>query len=195
MTPDTVPLREPLVAIRLHRHQPEPGAPAGRGRELLDLREREHQRAAALAALRELAQRTRAVVEQVPAQVGGRLDEVATIAVELGLAIARELVGDALGKGLVDPTATVMRCLRDCVHGSDRADLVVRLHPADLATVQAGLQQTPELAAEASAARFVADPAIPRGGVLAETGAGRLRYDPRDVLERVCAEVRREAGS
>jgi hypothetical protein len=31
--------------------------------------------------------------------------------------------------------------------------------------------------------------------VRAETGAGRLRYDPREALERVAAEVRREASA
>ena len=41
--------------------------------------------------------------------LAGRLDEVATIAVELGLAIAREIVGAAIDKSEVDPTPTTTR--------------------------------------------------------------------------------------
>jgi hypothetical protein len=182
-----------LVGIRLHargvRGQPMPA----RAKELLDLRERETRREAALTALRDLALTARQTVAAVPGQVNTRLDEVAGLAVELGLALANELVGDALAKGLVDPTPTVVRCLRDCVHGSSRTDLVVRLHPHDLAAVQTNLQGHPEVAEEVAAARFVADPTVPRGGVRAETGSGRMQYDPRDVITRICAEVRREA--
>ncbi len=192
-TTDSVRLQAPLVALRLHRVAAG-AAPAPHVRELLGLDQREAQRRAALQALRELAHAARTAVDQLPARVTARVDEIAGIAVELGLAIARELVGDALGKGLVDPTATVVRCLRDCVHGTSRTDLVVRLHPADLGVVQSALQAMPELHDEIAAARFTADPAVPRGGVVAETDAGRLHYDPQDVLERVCAEVRREAS-
>ena len=137
----------------------------------------------------------RAQVQTVPGVVQQRLDEIAGIAVELGLGIAREIVGAALDNGQVDPTATVARCLADCVHGSDRADLVVRLHPGDVAAVQTKLQAMPELQQELDAATLVADQSVPRGGVRAETGAGRLHYDPREVLERICDEVRREAGA
>jgi hypothetical protein len=105
------------------------------------------------------------------------------------------LVGAALDKGLVDPTPVVLRCLRDCVHGAGKADLVVRLNPQDLAAVQERLRDNAELRQEIADARFVADPVVPRGGVRAETGAGRLLYDPQEVLARICAEVRREVSS
>jgi len=194
MTTSSVPLAAPLVGIRLHtRHAAAPATP--RLQQLLDLKDREARREAAVAAVRDLARGAQKAVEQIPSQVNQRLDEVAAIAVELGLALANELVGDALAKGLVDPTPTVVRCLRDCVHGSDRGDLVVRLHPQDLPLVQTSLQQHPEVCDEAAAARFVADATLPRGGVRAETQAGRLHYDPREVLARICDEVRREAAS
>jgi len=38
------------------------------------------------------------------------------------------------------------------------------------------------------------DPSLPRGGVRAETGAGRLRYEPLAALERVAAAVRGAAA-
>lgn len=194
-TTTSIPLHAPLVGFRVHSRR-QPAAAAGtRVQQLLDLEEREARREAAVTALRDLAAAARKVVEGLPAQVGQRLDEVAGIAVELGLAIANELVGDALAKGLVDPTPTVVRCLRDCVHGSSRGDLVVRLHPEDLAAVRTALQQRPEVQEEVAAARFLADATIPRGGVRAETQAGRLHFDPREVLTRIADEVRREAAS
>jgi flagellar biosynthesis/type III secretory pathway protein FliH len=197
-TTNTVPMHAPLVGLRLHARRPiaQPGAAAGGAnpaQRLLDLHEMQQRREAAVTALRELATASRRAVEALPQQVGTRLDDVAALAVELGLALANEIVGDALQKGIVDPTPTVVRCLRDCVHGSSKADLVVRLHPDDLALVQTTLHAHPEVRDEAAAARFVADPTISRGGVRAETGAGRLQYDPREVLQRICDEVRREA--
>lgn len=190
----TVPMHAPLVGIRLHGARA--GAAAGgRAQQLLDLVAREAQRAAAVQAVRDAAHAAQRAVEALPLQVQQRLDDVAAIAVELGLALAREIVGESLAKGLVDPTPTVVRCLRDCVHGARSTDVVVRLHPQDLAGVQSALQggSARGLAEEVAAARFVADPSVPRGGVHAETGTGRLCYDPSEVLARICDEVRREA--
>ncbi|MEZ6036042.1 MAG: FliH/SctL family protein [Planctomycetota bacterium] len=192
----SVPVTARLVGLRLHARRGPGGVPeAPAARALLDLKARNEQRLADEKALRQLVATARAQVAALPGQVRERTDEVAALAVELGLQIARELVGAALDKGLVDPTPTVARCLADCVHGSDRSDLVVKLNPADAEAVRNGLAQLPELAEEAEAARFVADASVPRGGVRAETGAGRLRYDPLDVLQRICDEVRREASS
>ncbi|HEX5054025.1 MAG TPA: FliH/SctL family protein [Planctomycetota bacterium] len=185
-----------IVAIRLHARRPPAGSQqSARVEALLDLGQREAQRRAAAQALVDLTTAAKRVVEQVPDVVRTRLDEVAGLAVELGLQIARELVGNALDRGFVDPTEVVVRCLRDCVHGSDRSDLVVRVHPDDLTLVQQQLERRPEVADELLATRFVADATVPRGGVRAETDTGRLRYDPRDALERVCAEVRREVSA
>jgi len=191
-----IQLPAPIVGIRLHSPRPDAaGRPAPESTWLLSLGERERQRAAAAAALRGLIEVAQQAVRQLPQAVAARLDEVAALAVALGLAVAREVVGAALDRGAVDPTPTVARCLRDCVHGSSRADLVVRLHPADLELVRAGLAALPGADDEAAAARFVADPALGRGAVRAETETGRLRYDPREVLERIAAEVRREVSA
>jgi flagellar biosynthesis/type III secretory pathway protein FliH len=179
-----------LVGLQLRGRGP--GAPAT---PLLDLRQREQDRAAEAAAVREVCAAARQAVDALPAAVAARVDELAGVAVELGLALAREIVGAALDKGLVDPTPVVLRCLRDCVHGAGKADLVVRLHPQDLAAVQQRLRGHAEMQEEIADARFVADPLVPRGGVRAETGAGRLLYDPQEALARVCAEVRREVSS
>lgn len=195
-TTTTLPLTTRLVAVRLHARRGSGGTPAAaRVQTLFDLKQREAARVAESEALRAFVAQARRAVEAVPGLVQQGVDQVAGIAVELGLAVARELVGAALDRGLVDPTPTVARCLRDCVHGSDRADLLVRLNPADLEPVQQRLAAMPELHEELELARFVADATMPRGAVRAETGAGRLRYDPREVLERICDEVRREAAS
>lgn len=192
----TVPVPQRLVGLRLHRRAGAGGAPATpRARQLLDLEERTRQLEADREQLRGALSTAQQQLQSLPQVVNQRLDEVAGVAVELGLSIARELVGAALDRHLVDPTPTVARCLRDCVHGSGGADLVVRLHPDDLAGVKTSLAAAPELARLAADAELVADGSVPRGGVRAETGAGRLHYDPREVLERICEEVRREASA
>ncbi len=189
-----LPVATPIVGVRLLPRHPSAGSPqAGAVATLLDLGQREARRIAEGKLVERLVANAQRLVDELPAQVGTRLDEIAALAVELGLGIAREIVGAALDKGFVDPTPAVVRCLRDCVHGASSTDLVVRLHPDDLLLVQERLQVVREVQDEVAAARFVADPSIPRGGVRAETGAGRLRYDPREALERVADEVRREA--
>ncbi|MBL9077464.1 MAG: hypothetical protein JNL08_08175 [Planctomycetes bacterium] len=187
---------EVLTGIRLLPRHARPGTPqAATAARLLDLGEREALRVDEGRRVVELAAAARRAIAELPTLVGQRLDEVAALAVELGLQVAREIVGAALDAGRHDPTPTVARCLRDCVRGSSATDLVVRLHPDDAAAVQQRLAAQPELHDEVAAARFVADPKVPRGGVRAETSTGRLRYDPREALERIVAEVRREAAS
>ncbi|HEB53944.1 MAG TPA: hypothetical protein ENI87_11885, partial [bacterium] len=185
-----------LIGLRLHTRRGPGGVPLSpRARALLDLEAQNLKRAADQQVVRDLFAEMRQQTAAMPELLNGRLDEVAGIAVELGLSIAREIVGAALDKGIVDPTPTVATCLRDCVHGSDGGDLVVRLHPEDLENVLNTLATMPELEGDIDRARFVADQSVPRGGVRAETGAGRLRYDPGEVLQRICDEVRREASS
>lgn len=189
-----IPVTSRLVGLRLHTRRGPGGAPeSARARHLLDLEARNLKREADEKVLRDLLAEMRGQVAAMPGLIGSRLDEVAGIAVELGLAIAREIVGAAIDKGNLDPTPIVVRCLKDCVHGSGGGDMVVKLNPEDLASVKTRLAQTPDIDDEVAAARFVADATVPSGGVRAETGAGRLLYNPREVLERICVEVRREA--
>ena len=191
-----IPVTKRLVGLRLHTRRGPGGVPESpRARVLLDLEAKNLKREADMEVVRGVLADARGQLAGIPGIVNGRLDEVAGVAVELGLAIAREIVGSALEQHIVDPTPTVARCLRDCVHGSNQADLVIKLNPDDLANVKTRIAEIPELAREAADAQFVADPSIPSGGVRAETGAGRLHYDPREVLERICEEVRREASA
>lgn len=188
-----LPVAAPIVGVRLHSRQPAAGTPAAARVEwLLSLADRERERVAAVAALKGISRAAQQALAAIPGAVGARLDEVAGIAVELGLAIAREVVGAALDQGLVDPTPTVARCLRDCVRGSDCGELTIRVHPDDLALVLDRLSAMPELREQLASTQLVADASLARGAVRAETEAGRLRYDPREALERVCAEVHRE---
>ena len=186
----------PIVGLRLHSQRPAPGSPqAAKVASLLDLGAREAQRQAEHQLVADVVAALQKVSLELPRTVQTRLDEVAAVAVELGLAIAREVAGASIDKGLADPLPAVVRCLRDCVHGSSRSDLVVRLHPADVELVRSRLAAMPELETEVAQARFVADRAVPRGGVNAETEAGRLRHDPRDAVARITEEVRREVSS
>jgi len=192
MSTTRLPVGAPIVALRLHPRRPAAGAPAAaKVAELLDLGAREARREAEGKLFVDVVAAMKRTIGDVPKAVAARLDEVAAIAVELGLGIAREVVGAAIERGLVDPLPTVVRCLRDCVHGSSSTDLTVRLHPEDLELVKARIAAMPEIADEAASAKFVADPKVPRGGVHAETDAGRLRWDPRSAVTRIADEVRR----
>lgn len=193
---NSIPVTARLVGLRLHTRRGPGGVPeAPRARQLLDLESQNLRRQADEKVLRDLLSEARNQVAAMPGILTTRLDEIAGITVELGLAIAREIVGAALDQGMVDPTPTVARCLADCVHGSDRGDLVIKLNPGDMASVQTRIAQMPDLGEELAKTHFVADRSVPTGGVRAETGAGRLHYDPREVLERICEQVRREASA
>tara|TARA_R110002072_G_scaffold174303_1_gene329293 strand:- start:5139 stop:5732 length:594 start_codon:yes stop_codon:yes gene_type:complete len=193
---NVIPMTSRLVGLRLHNRRGPGGVPESpKARQLLDLEAQNMAREADAQVMRDLLAEARNQIVALPGVVNERLEEIAGITVELGLAIAREIVGDALDQGRVDPTPTVARCLADCVHGSDRSDLVIKLHPDDMANVQTRIAQMTELGEEFAAARFVADATVPSGGVRAETGAGRMHYDPREILERICNEVRREASA
>lgn len=186
-----LPLEEPIRQARMLPLQaPVESAEGKRVRWLLQLGEAQRRREAEQKALHATAQALQKTLLSLQGSVNSRLDQVAQQVVELGIALAREIVGDALERGLVDPTATVLRCLRDCVHGADPKDLVVYLHPEDLAPVQDRIRRMPELQAEFGLARFLADPSLARGAVRAETGAGRLRYDPQQVFARLAEAVR-----
>ena len=191
-----LPVPAAIVGLRLHARQPAAESPAAAVvATLLDLGAKRAEQDAQRRAFAQFVAAMQQAVDAVPSTVAARLDEVAAIAVELGLGIAREVVGAALDKGFVDPTPTVARCLRDCVRGADRGEIVLRLHPQDVDAVRSCLAETGELDEELARARFVADRSVPRGGVCAETDAGRLRYDVRQALERISDEVRREVAT
>jgi flagellar biosynthesis/type III secretory pathway protein FliH len=188
-----LPVEEPIAGLRMHPSQPVPGTEAAATVQwLIGLGDARRRRDAEHKALLTIAQSVERTLLNLPGTVNHRLDAVAGMVVELGLAVAGEIVGAALEQGLVDPTPTVARCLREAVHGSDQGDLKIHLHPEDLGLVFDRLQQQPELHDRLAAAELVADAAVARGAVRAETGAGRLRWDPREVLQRISREIRAE---
>lgn len=189
-----LPVEEPIAGLRMYPSKPVPGTEAAaKVQWLIGLGDAQRRRDSEHKALLTIAQSVERTLINMPGNVNTRLDAVAGMVVELGLAVAREIVGDALEQGLVDPTPTVARCLREAVHGSDQGDLKIHLHPEDLGLVLDRLQQQPDLRQRLAAAEVVADAGVARGAVRAETGAGRLRWDPREVLQRISQEIRREA--
>jgi flagellar biosynthesis/type III secretory pathway protein FliH len=136
-----------------------------------------------------LLQRITGAIQGVEAQVAHNLDEVSSIAVELGLALAREVVGEAIDRGLVDPTPIVRRCLEQAVvapRGQGPA-LRLQMHPEDLElwASQAEASEQQDVAVEVG-------PGLSRGEVVITTGVGQLHYDPREVCDRLCEAVRTE---
>lgn len=191
-----VAVDEPVRGLRVHSRTAALDAAARAKIEwLVGLGQTQARQKAELEAIQRAAQAVQRTLQGLQQQVGQRLDEIAGLVVELGLAVAREVVGAAVDQGLVDPTPTVIHCLRDCVHGAESKDLVVHLHPDDLGLVMARLAAMPELQAQVADAQLLPDASLARGAVRAETGAGRLRYDPRESLERVAEAVRSAASA
>jgi flagellar biosynthesis/type III secretory pathway protein FliH len=189
-----LPLLEAPRGLRLHAERKPDGGTSAKVSWLLGLGEAQARRIAEHKALLQMVQSLQRTMLTLPAVVTARLDQIAAMAVELGLAVAREVVGDALARGHVDPTPVVARCLREAVHGSTAADLVVHLHPDDLAPVMDRVARDPELQAQFAAATLRPDPQQPRGSVHAVTGAGSLTWEPLHVLERLAEELRRAAA-
>lgn len=167
---------------------PEPGS--DKTTWLFDLRERAKAEARQQDAFRTTLEGIDRAVEAMTATVEQRMQEVGAQATELGLALASEVLGIALDQGLADPTPTVVRCLRDAA--SDDNQVEVFLAPDDLGPVLDRLESHPELRESVARAGFSADPELDRGAVRLETAFGRLLYDPAEVLQRICDEVRRE---
>jgi flagellar biosynthesis/type III secretory pathway protein FliH len=186
-------IRLPSAPSRLRLHSAPASGPGSRGAvELQQLQARAAAHEASRAAVQALVAQMRDATGQLAAVVQGRLDEIGAQAAEFGLAVAREVIGAALGAGTSELAPVVGRCLRQCAREGERAVLVVRLSPSDLGPVLSALEAEPSLRESSQHARFVADPAIARGSVQVETGAGRLSYDPREVFERIAAAVRQE---
>jgi hypothetical protein len=188
-------LAEDVRGLRLHDPKPAAGvARSPRLARLLDVRERSERERQQHAALVQTLGAIGAALERLPRQVAESLRGVEAIAVELGLTVAREVVGSCLERGLVDPAPIVARCLRAAVAGVETATLVIALHPSDLPLVLNAVESDPELRSAASGCSFEPDPRLARGAVRVGSEAGRMLYDPREVLERIADEVRKESS-
>jgi flagellar biosynthesis/type III secretory pathway protein FliH len=147
-----------------------------------------------LAALEACAAGIERALGAVPGLVRGNLQQVAALATEVGLTLARDVVADAADRGLVDPTEAVLRCLSQATRADDTEPLSISLHPDDLAVVAGALAHHEAVRARTARAHFVPDAAVPRGSARVHTGAGKLAYDPREVLARMTAAVRAQAA-
>lgn len=188
MNKDVVHLRMPSApqAVRVH-------VPTGSGgghptvRRLLQWRDAAQDQAQARRAVEACAAAIAARLSELRQQVEVRLDEVAALVTDLGLAVAREIVADAIARGGIDPLPIVQRCLRDAVTHGDEAAITLHLTATDRERLAA--------AAELQQVRVVVDPALSPGTVRVQTSAGSLAYDPEEVLRRVSDELRRELSA
>ena len=186
-----VPMARPLRGLRVHAVVSEEDRERSpRSFWLLSLRE---------AAVRDAMRHTEVMttldsfqdaVAQLPGMVRQNLEGVSALATELGLAVAREIVGEAIHRGAIDPSSTVLRCLEDMTTNLSGEDIEVRTHPEDLSQVLAEVDRDSALKAKLEHSRFLPDPGLARGAVRIHTRIGSLTYDHREVLTRVSNEVR-----
>jgi hypothetical protein len=197
VTAARVRVRLPAVpsALRVHAldgARPAAPAPGGRTAALLELKHRAERDAAERQAAERAALAVERALGQLPALVDARLAEVARHVTELALAVAGEVLGAGLAQGLLDPAAAVARCLAEAVQMPGETRLTIRLSAEDLPLVLAALEHDPRLRERTRGAHIVPDRALARGAVELDTGAGRLRYEPREVFQRMAAAVRKD---
>lgn len=149
---------------------------------LLELRDAAHEQRLSRQALEACANAVEAQLHSMTTLVETRLAQVAAMATEIGLAVAREIVADALERRLIDPTPVVHKCLQAAVTSSEGAGLVVHVAPDDHA----------RLTIHVEGVRVVPDPRLGPSQVRVETNTGHVAYDPLEVLQRVSDELRRE---
>ncbi len=190
-----VKLDGPLRAIELHTVPAQIETASPRVRWLLDFKQRAETERAEREALQQrlagLLSNVEQAMAQVPDIVRQSLEQVANIATELGLSIAREVVGEVVDHDLADTATTVVRCLEEVVPG---VQVRVHLTPDDLAMVTASFAEFPELSSRLDHATFVTDHSLDNGCVRIESDVGRTVYNPREVVERICQEVLKGVG-
>ena len=178
-------------SLRLHAPRGERAPHQPRLQQLSGLVQKAQQDATDREALRSCIEDIEHQLEGIPRQVAENLEQVSVLATEIGLAVAREIVGSALDQGLVDVTAVVMRCLDHALGGAQTGQVRVQLSPDDLSTVIQSLDEHPDMRERMQQVELLPDASVQRGHVRVETNAGRLSYDPQEVLARISDEVRR----
>ncbi len=188
-----IALSQPVRALRLYRTKDREDPLAGSEHQLFGLQEKQRQDAADREALLSCIGSIEQQLGDIPAHVTDNLGQVAALATEIGLAVAREVVGAAADRGLVDTTAVVKRCLDHAVGGAEPGHIHIQLSPDDLSTVLGCLGSDSSMRERMQQVEFGPDPSLPRGHVRVQSGSGRLVYDPQEVLTRISDEVRKVA--
>lgn len=98
---------------------------------------------------------------------------------ELALAIAERILNAEIASGRIPLGPALERAIAKI---RERADVLIRLHPSDCAL----LADKEKIAGpHGGSCRFVADPAIERGGFVIETPGGRIAHSIREEIARV----------
>lgn len=158
---------------------------------LLDLRRREAELESAAARHREAAALLEEAARRIPAIVAERLDAVSAEAARFGIAVVAGVAQGAIDTAAFDPAAVVRHALDRAVSGSDAEVVEVRLHPADVGT----LQDRAPASGVPSHVRLVADGELERGAVRVVTTAGSFRYALREAIAEIVDRLVRGLGA
>lgn len=185
-----ITVTRPIAGLRVYRVPTAQEKRDPRAAWLLGLREAQVREAERHAELLRCLDALQQHAGQIPEAVQRNLDQVISMATEIGLAVAREVVGEAVERGAVDPLPAVRRCVEESVAGLSGGKIDVRLHPEDLSIVVDEIQQEPSLRSKAGSIEFVPDPGLQRGSVHIDSPSGTLRYECAEVLDRISRDVR-----
>ncbi len=144
--------------------------------------------------LADLAGRIREMLDEVAKRVDARLEEWSRYAVELGLALASEVLRKEVDAGTYDLAPAVRECLEAGFERRLTTAIVIHLHPEDLSPVIAAMDRTVSDPRFENRVRYEVDPTLDRGTCRIETGSGRIIHDPREVLERMIRGIRERLG-
>lgn len=164
-----------------------------RGRELVARAEAERAAVLAEAEVRGLSEgraRAGALLAAAAAARDRRLAEAEREVAELALEVARRVLGAELAHR---PAAVVDLAARAVAAARERRDVTLRIHPDDAAVVSAAHGRLAALLARAPLA-IREDAAVPRGGAVVETEAGRADGSVDAQLSELARALDEELG-
>jgi flagellar assembly protein FliH len=126
----------------------------------------------------------RAAADQVRATTVQRLDEVLDATLTAAVELAEALAGAVLATDLVESARQGLR--RVLAEVPAAVPVLVRLNPADLAELETAAELAPGMDVT-----LVADPAVERGGAVAETSVSTVDATLAAAVRRVRAELDR----
>jgi flagellar biosynthesis/type III secretory pathway protein FliH len=107
--------------------------------------------------------------------------------------LALEVAGAILGRALAsDPSLVAAVAARAVSAARDRREVTLRVHPSDEGTVRAAASGLAALLARAPGLVLRADPAVPPGGAVVETEAGRVDASVEAQLALLARTLREE---
>jgi hypothetical protein len=144
---------------------------------------------AELLAIRAAARSLRAAAAGLPRQLEERIDGLAGLVLDLGLAIAEQVLQTRIERGELKLLPILRRILAEVVEGGKSVRATAHVNAEDLAAFAEFLRGEQGDAGQ-DGLRFEVDTTLARGCLRVETSAGVWHYNPREVVARLREELK-----